>query len=155
VKAHHWSGVTLSLKNMFGIVPGAKYGWPKNILHWHGIEESILDICATVPIHFVIADGIVAMEGNGPLSGRPRQLGYLILSDDAVSADATCSQLMGFDPDRVIHIREAAKFLGNSDARIDQVGENVKTPEIPFAVVREFRFLQTAARGPWIPPARP
>ena len=69
IKAHHWSGVTLSMKNMFGIVPGTRYGWPKNILHWKGIQESILDLCATVPIHFVIADGIVAMEGNGPLNG--------------------------------------------------------------------------------------
>jgi uncharacterized protein (DUF362 family) len=155
VKAHHWSGVTLGLKNMFGVVPGAKYGWPKNILHWQGIQESILDICATVPIHFVIADGIVAMEGNGPLNGRPRQLGYIILSDDAVSADATCSHLMGFNPDRVTHIREAAKFLGNLDgARIDQVGENVNSPDVPFDVVPEFRFLQMTASGPWIPPAR-
>lgn len=49
VKAHHWSGVTLSMKNMFGVVPGTRYGWPKNILHWKGIQESILDVCATVP----------------------------------------------------------------------------------------------------------
>ena len=35
-------------------------------LHWRGIQESISDICATVPISFVIADGIIAMEGNGP-----------------------------------------------------------------------------------------
>ncbi len=55
VKTHHWSGVTLSMKNMFGVVPAAKYGWPKNILHWKGIQESILDVCATVPVHFVIA----------------------------------------------------------------------------------------------------
>jgi hypothetical protein len=59
---------------MFGIVPGQKYGWPKNLLHWHGINESILDICATVPIHFVIADGVIAMEGNGPLQGTARNL---------------------------------------------------------------------------------
>jgi len=62
VKTHHWSCVTLSMKNMFGVVPGAKYGWPKNILHWKGIQESILDVCATVPVHFVIADGDC---GNG------------------------------------------------------------------------------------------
>jgi hypothetical protein len=36
MKTHHWAGVTLSMKNMFGIVPGTKYGWPKNILHWKG-----------------------------------------------------------------------------------------------------------------------
>src|ERR1039458_3445508 len=69
IKTHHWAGVTLSMKNMFGVVPGSKYGWPKNVLHWKGIHRSILDICATVPMHFVIADGVVAMEGNGPLHG--------------------------------------------------------------------------------------
>src|SRR5687768_9221354 len=47
-------------KQMFGIVPGCRYGWPKNVLHWAGIHESILDICATVRPHFVIADAIVA-----------------------------------------------------------------------------------------------
>jgi uncharacterized protein (DUF362 family) len=70
LKTHHWAGVTLSLKNMFGIVPGMKYGWPKNLLHWSGIHESILDICATVPIHFVIADGVTA---NGRKRTSPRK----------------------------------------------------------------------------------
>ena len=37
LKTHHWVGATLSLKNMFGIVPGCCYGWPKNVLHWAGI----------------------------------------------------------------------------------------------------------------------
>jgi uncharacterized protein (DUF362 family) len=48
IKTHHWAGVTLSMKNMLGVVPGIRYGWPKNILHWKGIQESILDICATL-----------------------------------------------------------------------------------------------------------
>ncbi len=142
VKAHHWSGVTLSMKNMFGVVPGARYGWPKNILHWKGIQESILDLCATVPIHFVIADGIVAMEGNGPLNGTPRALGKIVLSDDPVAADATCARLMGFAPERIAHIREGSKFLGNSaPSLIDQAGEAVRPPATPFQVVPEFQYL--------------
>jgi uncharacterized protein (DUF362 family) len=64
VKTHHWAGVTLSMKNLFGVVPGIAYGWPKNVLHWKGIDRSILDINAAVLAHFVIADGIVGMEGN-------------------------------------------------------------------------------------------
>ena len=59
IKTHHWAGVTLIMKNMLGVVPGTKYGWPKNVLHWQGIHRSVLDICATVPIHFVIADGVM------------------------------------------------------------------------------------------------
>lgn len=146
VKTHHWSGVTLSMKNMFGVVPGSRYGWPKNILHWSGIQESILDICATVPIKFVIADAIMAMEGNGPLNGTPRPLGKIVLADDPVAADATCARLMGLEPERVIHIREASKFLGNSSARmIDFAGEAVGSPGEPFKVVPEFEFLRRSA----------
>jgi uncharacterized protein (DUF362 family) len=144
VKAHHWSGVTLSMKNMFGVVPGTKYGWPKNILHWKGIQESILDVCATTPIHFVIADGIVAMEGNGPLNGTPRQLSKIVLADDPVAADATCTRLMGLVPGRLPHIQEASRFLGNiSTSRIDQIGELPRLPPQPFQVVPEFRHLWT------------
>jgi uncharacterized protein (DUF362 family) len=142
IKTHHWSGVTLAMKNMFGIVPGARYGWPKNILHWKGIEECILDLCATAPIHFVIADGVVAMEGNGPLNGAPRPLGSIVLADDPVAADATCARLMGFEPSRIVHIREGARFLGNADSgHIDQVGETVQSPSAPFRVVPEFERL--------------
>lgn len=147
IKTHHWAGVTLSLKNMFGIVPGMKYGWPKNLLHWHGIHESILDICATVPIHFVIADGITAMEGNGPLQGTARDLGKIVLADDPVAADATCARLMGFDPLRVQHLSDAGRFLGNlKTERITMLGEQPEPVTRPFSVLPEFHYLVAPAR---------
>jgi uncharacterized protein (DUF362 family) len=143
VKAHHWSGVTLSMKNMFGVVPGTRYGWPKNILHWKGIQESILDVCATVPVHFVIADAIMAMEGNGPLNGSPRPLNRIVLADDPVAADATCARLMGLDPEQVAHIRIGKQFLGNSSVRrIHQLADPVGAPETPFRMVPEFEYLR-------------
>jgi uncharacterized protein (DUF362 family) len=113
VKTHHWTGVTLSMKNMFGIVPGSRYGWPKNVLHWAGIHESVLDICATVRPHFVIADGIIAMEGDGPLNGTPKALHTILLSDDPVAADAELSRLLGVPPDLVRYIQEGSRFIGN------------------------------------------
>jgi uncharacterized protein (DUF362 family) len=142
IKTHHWSGVTLAMKNIFGIVPGARYGWPKNILHWKGIPESILDLCATLRIHFVVADGVMAMEGNGPLNGSPRNLGRIVLADDPVAADATCARLMGFDSRRIAHIREGGRFLGNmASGNIDQVGETVTLPATPFQIVPELTSL--------------
>jgi uncharacterized protein (DUF362 family) len=146
IKTHHWAGVTLSMKNMFGILPGTKYGWPKNVLHWRGIHRSILDICTTAPIHFVIADGVVAMEGNGPLHGRARNLGKIVLADDPVAADCTCARLMGLDPRRVWHLDRAARFLGNGSAgRIDFLGERVPAKAVPFEVLPQFVHLR--ARG--------
>jgi hypothetical protein len=41
-----------------------KYGWPKNLLRWREIQQSCVDLAATVPIHFVIADPILCMEGT-------------------------------------------------------------------------------------------
>lgn len=148
VKTHHWSGVTLSMKNMFGVVPGVKYGWPKNILHWKGIQESILDVCATVPVHFVIADAIVTMEGNGPLNGNPRPLNRIVLADDPVAADATCARLMGLDAVRITHLRIGAQFLGNvSLDRIDQIAEAICAPANPFEVVPEFEHLRVTGHA--------
>ena len=147
VKTHHWAGITLSLKNMFGIVPGMKYGWPKNLLHWHGIHECILDICATVPIHFVIADGITAMEGNGPLQGTARDLGKIVLADDPIAADAACARLMGLDPLRVQHLSDGGRFLGNLNAnRITMLGERVEPPARPFSVLPDFEYLIAPTR---------
>jgi uncharacterized protein (DUF362 family) len=143
IKTHHWAGVTLSMKNMFGTLPGTKYGWPKNVLHWKGIQRSILDICATAPMHFVIADGVVAMEGNGPLHGTRRNLGKIVLADDPVAADFTCARLMGLDPYRVWHLDRAAHFLGNgSYKRIDLIAEGLPQKPIPFEVLPEFTSLQ-------------
>jgi len=152
VKTHHWSGVTLSMKNMFGVVPGAKYGWPKNILHWKGITESILDVCATVPIHFVIADGVTAMEGNGPLNGTLRPLNRIILADDPVAADATSARLMALNPRKIAHIQAGSQFLGNSGAdRIDQLAESVQLPGTPFQLVPEFEYHRIRNTSELIP----
>jgi len=146
VKTHHWSGVTLSMKNMFGVVPGVKYGWPKNLLHWQGIQQSIVDLIATVPIHFVIADAILCMEGNGPLAGTARRLDRIVLSDDPVAADATCTRLMGLLPERVPHIAETANFLGNlSPERIEPLITHPISPATPFQTVRDFEHLRARA----------
>ena len=75
LKTHHWVGVTLSLKNCFGCMPGRVYGWPKDVFHVRGIPESILDIAATVRPSLAIIDGIVGMEGDGPIMGDPVHVG--------------------------------------------------------------------------------
>jgi uncharacterized protein (DUF362 family) len=86
IKAHHWSGVTLSMKNMFGVVPATRYGWRRTFSTGKAFRHSILDLCATVPVHFAIADGIVAMEGNGPLNGTVGPLGKIVVAAHVVAA---------------------------------------------------------------------
>jgi uncharacterized protein (DUF362 family) len=144
LKTHHWAGVTLSLKNMFGVVPGAVYGWPKNALHWAGIHESILDINSSLPIpQFAIVDGIVGMEGNGPLQGQAKQSGMLILGDDLVAVDATAARLMNIEPRKIRYLEKAGDFLGNLVyEKIDQIGERFDRFHQDFRVVEDFEYLK-------------
>src|SRR6202140_547169 len=142
LKTHHWAGVTLSLKNMFGIVPGSCYGWPKNILHWAGIDKAILDINAAVKPDFAIVDGIVGMEGNGPIQGTPKPCGLLIMGDDPVAVDATCCRVMGLLPEKVKYLAQAGTLLAHSSPeKIEQRGESIASVRTPFAVVEGFRYL--------------
>ena len=145
LKTHHWAGVTLSLKNMFGIVPGCCYGWPKNILHWAGITPSILDINSTVRPDFAIVDGIIGMEGNGPIQGSALPAGVLILGDDPVAVDATCARVMGLAPERIDHLAKAGALLGHIQPhKIRQLGASVASVRTPFAVLPAFQKLVTA-----------
>src|SRR6204780_3271096 len=113
LKTHHWAGVTLSLKNMFGIVPGSCYGWPKNILHWAGIDRAILDINAAARPGFPLVDRVIGKEGNGPIQGTPKTCGLLILGDDPVAVDATCCRVMGLVPERIKYLSRAGTLLGH------------------------------------------
>jgi uncharacterized protein (DUF362 family) len=122
------------MKNLFGTLPGRVYGWPKNILHWAGIERSILDIAGAVRPSYAIVDGIVGMEGDGPISGEPVESGVLVFADDQVAADAIGAVLMGSDPERIAYIAEAGRFLGQTDRdRIEQRGEDPERLTRPFA----------------------
>jgi uncharacterized protein (DUF362 family) len=142
MKTHHWAGVTLSLKNMFGIVPGSCYGWPKNALHWAGLTRSILDINSTVRPDFAIVDGIVGMEGNGPIQGAAKPCGVLVLGDDPVAVDGTCTRLMGMVPERIDYLSHAGLLLGHlQQQKIRQLGESIESVHTPFAVTEPFRRL--------------
>jgi len=142
LKTHHWAGVTLSLKNMFGIVPGSCYGWPKNVLHWAGIDSAILDINAAVRPDFAIVDGIVGMQGNGPLQGEPKNSGVVIIGDDPVAVDATCCRVMGLLPAKVKYLVQAGSLLGHiQQEKIEQLGESITSVRTPFSVLDNFKHL--------------
>ena len=144
LKTHHWAGVTLSLKNMFGVVPGSVYGWPKNALHWAGINGSIVDINSSLPIpRFAIVDGIVGMEGNGPLQGQAKQGGVLIFGPDLVAVDATAARLMTIEPRQIKYLTHAAEFLGNlGHEEIEQIGEKLDSHQKDFRVIDKFAYLK-------------
>ncbi|MGH7258235.1 MAG: DUF362 domain-containing protein [Nitrospiraceae bacterium] len=138
MKTHHWAGVTLSMKNLFGVMPGIYYGWPKNVLHQVGIENSILDINATLRPHFAIVDGIVGMEGDGPIMGTPRQAGVLVMGRNLPAVDATCARIMGINPQKITYLARTEDKLGPiSDTYIEQRGETIASVRTNFALVEK------------------
>ncbi|HWQ32923.1 MAG TPA: DUF362 domain-containing protein [Blastocatellia bacterium] len=143
LKTHHWAGVTLSLKNLFGVIPSVRYGWPKNVLHWHGIDESIVDIATTVRPGFTIIDGIEGMEGNGPLHGETVSSQVVVMSENLAAADATAARLMSIDPLRVKHLGYM-RNLGEplAERRIVQTGERLKDYRREFRLIDSFAHLR-------------
>ena len=144
MKTHHWVGATLAMKNLFGLVPGGVYGWPKNVLHWAGIEESIADLHAAFPRQFAIVDGVVGMQGNGPIQGVPKPVGVLVAGGDPVAVDATCCRIMRINPYGIGYLRLATGSVEAqiSEQNIQQAGEAIAAVATPFELIPEFRSLR-------------
>jgi uncharacterized protein (DUF362 family) len=142
MKTHHWVGATLSMKNLFGVVPGGVYGWPKNILHWAGIDECIADLYHALPRHFAIVDGIVGMEGNGPIQGKPKAAGVVVAGADLAAVDAACCQIMSIDPRRVRYLQLAVEDVDRLLGSIHQIGEPVASVRTRFELLPEWSRIR-------------
>jgi uncharacterized protein (DUF362 family) len=112
VKCHQIGGITLSMKNLFGLAPLQLYRRdPKDTYRsaFHGDAEDtgtrvpriIIDMNRARPIHLALLDGIKTVEGGeGPWieSMRPIAPGVLIAGKQALATDAVATAVMGFDP---------------------------------------------------------
>jgi uncharacterized protein (DUF362 family) len=140
MKTHHWVGATLSMKNFFGLVPGGVYGWPKNVLHWAGISESIADLYRLVPKTFAIVDGIHGMQGNGPIQGSLKTSGVIVAGSDLAAVDATCCRIMAIDPNQV----EYLQLVSAERRSIVQTGETPQSLRTPFDLLKQFDHMRLA-----------
>ncbi len=122
LKTHMSTNVTLGMKNMFGMLT-TKF---KGRYHLRGMDKVVHDIAVTLPPQLTVIDGFVAMEGKGPVHGKPVQMDAVIASTDVVAADATASRIMGFNPERIDHIRWAEESgLGTMNPEV--VGNAVES----------------------------
>jgi len=122
LKTHSSTGVTLGMKNMFGLLPD-KF---KSKYHFRGISKVIVDINTVLKPTLTVIDGFVGMEGSGPVGGDPVKMDLIIAGGDPVATDATACRIMGIDPQEISHIHRAyEKGLGNIDV-IEVLGERMK-----------------------------
>jgi uncharacterized protein (DUF362 family) len=142
MKTHHWAGATLAMKNLFGLVPGGVYGWPKNVLHWAGIPESIVDLHHLFPRQFTIVDGIVGMEGNGPIQGTPKNAGVLVAGSDVAAVDATCCRIMGIDPCKIEYLAIARGPENLNESNFHQTGESILSVKTNFELLDVWKEIR-------------
>jgi uncharacterized protein (DUF362 family) len=144
MKTHHWVGATLSMKNLFGTVPSSIYGWPKNVLHWAGIDESVADLHAAYPRQFAIVDGIIGMEGNGPIQGTPKHVGVLVAGTDPAAVDATCCRIMKIDPFQIQYLRLASGRPSThiTERNVEQISESIVSVATPFELIQDFQRMR-------------
>jgi uncharacterized protein (DUF362 family) len=147
MKTHHWAGATLSMKNLFGVVPGGVYGWPKNLLHWAGIDECVADLHFLFPRQFCLVDGIEAMEGNGPVLGSRIGAGVIVAGAHPPSVDATCCRVMQIDPEKVRYLRLVAQRSRWNFGDIQQLGESVRSVQKRFALLPQLEHFRLRENG--------
>ncbi len=123
LKTHRETGVSLGLKNMFGLLPEKM----KFKYHLRNINRVVVDINTVLRPHFTMVDGFYALEGPGPISGIPVKMDLLIAGKDVVAVDATACRVMGVDPKEIYYLKRCHdKGFGEIDeAKINIVGSKI------------------------------
>lgn len=128
-KTHSLTTFTGGIKNLYGVIPsGLRRRFHGDYLSTEDFSQMLVDIFLVVRPQLTIMDGIVAMEGEGPGSGKLRKLGLILASQDTVALDAVATKIMGLEPSEVLTTRYASeRGLGISDVRkIQIVGEQIE-----------------------------
>lgn len=98
LKTHMMMYYTGAVKNQFGCVAGPKKAeWHTKIPNPIDFSKMLLDLNTVVKTSFAILDGIVAMEGNGPRNGTPKQMNTIIMGQSLTAVDSAAVRLIGYD----------------------------------------------------------
>ena len=139
MKTHHWTGATLGMKNLFGIVPGGVYGWPKNVLHWAGINESIADIHSLSHAASRWWMASWGWKATGRSRARPSPPACWWPAAICPAVDATCCRIMGIDPAKIDYLQ-----LAGIPEVIHQRGERVEAMHTNFELLPMFQSLRVS-----------
>ncbi len=135
MKTHIRSAVTLSLKNMKGVMPGAE----KKKTHRLGLELAIADLISVVRPHFAVVDGLVGMEGLWEYPDDCVAMGLVGAGKDPVAVDCIFAQVMGIEPQEIMHLLYCQqKGLGTCDPReVEVAGARIADVRRPFRTAFE------------------
>ena len=131
LKTHALTYFTGALKNQWGCVPDCH----DRLRHHRSINAMLSSIQRLLQPKFALMDGIVGMEGRGPVAGEVRRLDLILASRDSVALDASAMRLVGLDPQKSIHVVMAAhQGLGRiaaEDITVDGEWDRLSTTFLP------------------------
>ncbi len=143
-KTHLTTIFTGGVKNLLGCVPGfRKTEFHREAITPSALGEALAELFSCIKPNLTIMDGIVGMEGDGPTQGTLRQIGVVLASEDAVSLDAVCAQMMGLDPIEIPIIKSCIKKrLGYGDpSEIEILGVPLRGIKIPHFILPKTRTI--------------
>lgn len=115
LKTHGYTTLTLSIKNHKGMLSEAD----KKLDHQLGLHEPLVEQAKLCPPDLIVLDGIVGVEADGPLNGRPVRLGALLVGTNMLEIDAAAARLAGFEPRKISHLEIAEREgLGTIDPEL-------------------------------------
>ncbi|MFC2036017.1 DUF362 domain-containing protein [Chloroflexota bacterium] len=130
LKTHGLVRFTGAVKNQFGCIPGLlKSQYHVKLPDPFDFATMLVDLNTIIKPRLHVMDGITAMEGNGPRSGKLKQLNVLLLSSDPIALDATACRIIDLDPETVPTSRPGEKAgLGTYHVEnIELVGESIES----------------------------
>jgi uncharacterized protein (DUF362 family)/NAD-dependent dihydropyrimidine dehydrogenase PreA subunit len=140
LKTHGQMILTAALKNQYGCIPGAlKSQWHFRLQQPEWLASLILDVNRVVRPSLAILDAVTAMEGAGPTSGQPRQLGALLAGSDLAAVDTLACHLIGLDP-LSVPLMAAAREQAFGQTRLEQI--QVFGPDWRTLAVRDFKKVE-------------
>ncbi len=137
LKTHTMTGITGILKNQFGANP-VKY----KLKYHSSLDKVITDLNKVKKPDLCIVDGIIAMDGEGPVLGTPKPVGIIIAGNDIVATDYACARIMGFNPNRISHLNLALK-QGLGSNKYTVIGEKIENVQTKFKVISPWKKLIT------------
>jgi uncharacterized protein (DUF362 family) len=149
LKTHATTVFTGALKNQWGCIPR----YDRILLHKY-LHQLIGSINRFRPVTLALMDGLVGMQGRGPINGYPINLNVLLASRDPVALDATAMRLIGLEPATCRHAVYAQKIgLGTLDAgliRVDGPFHELQTTVEPGVEDWAIKLMNLLARSPWV-----
>jgi len=133
LKTHSFTMFTGAVKNMYGIIPhGLRSSYHRQFFKNELFSQMLVDIFSCAPPHLNIMDAVIAMEGEGPSAGRPKQVNLILASRDAVALDAVASKIIGLDPLQILTTKYAdERGLGVGQFKnIEIIGERIQDVRI-------------------------